>query len=148
MEAKGCAKCITWKESRRHFYWATRARVARSSALAKIAKADPDATFEYRSRLLDNLASIDSTTSYSEAAAKLERLDLTKTVAQTKADRLVRELFDMINQDRMAAVNGIVRLVDNLTDGEKATLQAVLQDSAKHMPGMSCRTLPCFRDIS
>jgi acetyl-CoA carboxylase/biotin carboxylase 1 len=112
------------------------------SASANIAEADPDATFEYRSRLLDNLVSI------GEAATKLERLDLAKIVGQTKADRLLRELFDMINQDRTAAVDGIVRLVDDLTDEEKATLQAVLQHLAKHMPGMSYRTLRCFRNVA
>ena len=137
MEAKGCAKSVAWKDSRRHFYWATRARVARSLALAKIAEADPDTTFEYRSRLLDNLTSIDPTTPYREAATQLERLDLSKTVAQIKADRLVHQLFEMINQDRTAAVDGIARLVDSLTSEEKAMLQAVLQDSARHLPGVS-----------
>jgi len=127
---------------------ATQARVARSSALAKIAEADPDTTFEYRSRLLNNLASIDSTTPCSEAATKLERLNLTKTLGQTKADGLVRQLFDMIDQDRTAAVDGMVRLVDNLTDGARASLQAVLQDSAKHMPGMSYQMLRRFGDVA
>lgn len=98
-------------------------------------------------RPLNNVASIDSTTPYSEAATKLERLDLTKTLGQTKADRLVRQLFDTINinQDRMAAAGGIVRLV---TDEEKVALQGALQDSAKHMPGMSYQMLRCFGDVT
>src|SRR5262249_36000506 len=106
MEAKGCAKSMMWKDARRHFYWAVRARVARSSALAKIAEANPDATFEYRSRLLDNLACIEPTTSYPEAAAKLEQLDISKTIAQIRSDRLAQELLQMINKDRAATVNG------------------------------------------
>ena len=108
-------------------------RVAWSSA---IAEANPDATFEYRSRLLDNLVSI------GEAATNLN--DLISPRLLTRADRFVRELFDMMNQDRMAAVVGIVRLVDNLTDEEKATHQAVLQHSAKHMPRYVVRNASMF----
>jgi acetyl-CoA carboxylase/biotin carboxylase 1 len=136
MEAKGCAKPVVWKDARRVFYWAIRARVARSSALAKIAEANPDATYESRSKLLDSLACITPTTDHREAAAKLEQLDITKTVTQIKADGLVRNLLQMINQDRKAAMDGLARLVDNLTDEEKIALQTVLNES-KHVPGAS-----------
>ena len=82
MEAKGCAKPAVWKDARRHFYWAVRGRVARSSALAQLAEANPESTFEYRSRLLNSIAFVDKTTDPRIAAETLEKLDLTPTVAQ------------------------------------------------------------------
>lgn len=72
------------KDARRCFYWAVRARVVCSSALAVIAEASPGTTLEYRSRLLESIASIDSTTDLREAAEKLEQLDLTKIVTQLR----------------------------------------------------------------
>jgi acetyl-CoA carboxylase/biotin carboxylase 1 len=66
LEAKGCAKPMVWPQARRHFYWAVRARVARSRALCSLAEADPNASYEYRSRLLDTLTSKGSETSYHE----------------------------------------------------------------------------------
>ena len=145
MEAKGCAKSVVWKDARRMFYWAVRARVARSAALAKIAEAKPDATLDYRTKLLDSLASIDSKTDHREAAARLEQLDITKTATQLKADCLVHDLLQMVNQDRKAAMDGLARLLDNLTNEEKATLQGVLQDSS-HSPGMCCKQKFCSRN--
>ncbi|KAF7370658.1 hypothetical protein MSAN_00698800 [Mycena sanguinolenta] len=76
MEAKGCAKPAVWKDARRHFYWAVRSRVARSAALADIAAASPGTTFEYRSRLLNSIATIDSSTPPRVVAEKLEKVGL------------------------------------------------------------------------
>jgi acetyl-CoA carboxylase/biotin carboxylase 1 len=129
MEAKGCAKPTQWKNARRHFYWAVRARVARSAALADLAEASPDSTFEYRVRLLDSVASLEPTTDYREVSEKLDKLDLTPTVAQLKADHLTRQLIELSKEDRKATMDGLLRLVDHLSEEDRASLVSVLQTS-------------------
>ncbi|KAH9951182.1 acetyl CoA carboxylase [Amylocystis lapponica] len=140
LEAKGCAKAMVWKGARRHFYWATRAKIARTAAMVQLAEASPDSTVEYRARLLETLAQIDSTTVYRTMAETLEALDLSATVAQLKADHLMRSMLALAHKDRKATVDGLVRLVDNLTDDEKATLISALQNSSRS-PG-STPSLP------
>ncbi|TFY80056.1 hypothetical protein EWM64_g3963 [Hericium alpestre] len=134
MEAKGCARPAVWKEARRHFYWAARARIARSSALAQLAAASPDATLEYRTKLLDSLAQLDSTANNRTIAEALEALDLKSTVAQLKSDHLARQLLQTTQEDRKAVLDNLVRLVDHLGEEEKVTLIAALQQS-KGSPG-------------
>jgi acetyl-CoA carboxylase / biotin carboxylase 1 len=129
MEAKGCAKSAVWKDARRKFYWAVRARVALSSASAKIAVATPDSTHDYRIRLLYSLASIDPTTDHRGIAEALEKLDLSRTLASLKADHLLRRLLDIANEDRKATMDGLIRLVDELSEDEKTNLGAALQNS-------------------
>jgi len=131
MEAKGCAKAMVWKGARRHFYWATRAKLARTAAMAQLADASPNSTVEYRARLLESLASIDSTTDYRQMAEMLEALDLMATVAQLKADHLMRSMLALAQEDRKATMDGLVRLVDNLSEDEKATLVSALQNSSR-----------------
>ena len=135
MEAKGCAKAMVWKDARRRFYWAVRSKVAWSSAIAKLTEASPESTYEYRSRLLQTLSEVDMSGDRRVAAEKLESLDLTATVAQLKADHLVRRLLAISHEDRKATINGLVRLVDNLSDDEKTTLVSALQGSGRS-PGM------------
>lgn len=134
MEAKGCAKPTVWKDARRHFYWAVRARVARSSALAQLAEANPESTLEYRTRLLSSIAFVDKTTDPRTAAETLEKLDLIPTVAQLKSDYLMRRLLDMAQLDRKAMMNSLTRLADNLSDDDRTSLISVLQ-SAGRSPG-------------
>lgn len=134
MEAKGCAKPTVWKNSRRHFYWAVRARVARSAALALLLEASPGTTFEYRSGLLDSIASIEPTTDYREVAETLEKLDLTKTVMELKTDDLMRRLVEMTHLDRKSTMDGLMRLADTLSEEERTELVSVLQN-APRSPG-------------
>jgi len=141
MEAKGCAKPTEWKNTRRHFYWATRARVARSAALADLAEASPGSTFEYRTRLLDSVASLEPTTDYREVADKLDKLDLTPTLTQLKADQLTRRLIELAKEDRKAAMSGLLRLVDHLSEEDRASLVGALQS-----PG-SPRTFTFFQSL-
>lgn len=136
MEAKGCAKPAEWKTARRFFYWATRARVARSTALKTLAEASPDTTYEYRSRLLNNLTGIQPPTDYQEEAEAIEKLDLTATIAQLKADYLARRLVELTKEDRKAALDGFLRFADGLSDDERAAVIGVLQ-SAPRSPGLS-----------
>lgn len=127
MEAKGCAKPAVWKNARRHFYWAVRARVARSAALNDIAEASPGATFEYRSRLLNSVASLEPTTDYRQVAETLEDLDLSQTITQLKTDHLMRSLIELTKEDRKATMDGFVRLADQLSEEDRASLISVLQ---------------------
>lgn len=136
MEAKGCAKPAVWKDARRHFYWAVRARVARSSALALLEEASPESTPEYRQRLLNSISFVDKTTDFRTAAEALERLDLTATVAQLKSDFLMRRLLDMAQLDRKAMMASLVRLSDNLSDDDRITLISALQNTGRS-PGKS-----------
>ncbi|KIY63781.1 hypothetical protein CYLTODRAFT_493632 [Cylindrobasidium torrendii FP15055 ss-10] len=128
MEAKGCAKAAVWKESRRHFYWAARARIARTAALAEMSEASPGASFEYRNKLLETLAEIDASSSHREVAEKLETLDLTATMSQLRADHLLRRLIEATKSDRKATMDGLTRLADNLTQEERSALIGVLQN--------------------
>jgi acetyl-CoA carboxylase/biotin carboxylase 1 len=136
MEAKGCAKPAVWKNARRHFYWAVRARIASSAALADIADASPGATYKYRLRLLNSLAGIEPTTEYRVIAEKLEGLDLTQTISQLRADHLARRFIDLTQEDRKAAMTGLMRLADNLSEEERASLISVLQNASRS-PGTS-----------
>lgn len=126
---------MEWKDARRRFYWAVRAKVAWSSAIAQLEVASPESTYEYRERLLQSLTSIDSTTERRVVAETLEALDLKPTVAQLKADHLMRSMIALAHEDRKATVSGLVRLVDNLADDEKAVLLAALQNSSRS-PGV------------
>jgi hypothetical protein len=135
MEAKGCAKPAVWKDARRKFYWAVRARVARSAALADLTEASPSSTSEYRSRLLDSLASIDATMEDRQVAETLEKLDLSQTVSQLKGDYLIRRMIELTKEDRKAALSGLTRLADNLSDEERNSLISVLQNATRS-PGM------------
>jgi acetyl-CoA carboxylase / biotin carboxylase 1 len=137
MEAKGCAKPIVWKESRRYFYWATRARVARSNALAQLADASPSQPREYREQLLHELCGVNGKTDHRIAAGRLENLDLSPIIALLKGENVVHQFLG----DRKSMIDGFVRLVDHLSEDEKATVLAALRNT-NASPGLSdSRTL-------
>lgn len=135
MEAKGCAKPATWKDARRHFYWAVRARVARSNALSLIAEADPTASYQYRSDLLHSLAKVEPDADYRQVAEAIEQLDLSPTLAQLKSDHLVHQMIQLTKEDRKAALDGFARFADTFTDEERASLVALLK-SPTRSPGI------------
>jgi acetyl-CoA carboxylase / biotin carboxylase 1 len=130
MEAKGCAKPAKWKEARRYFYWATRARVARSALIEALSEASPDSSFEYRSNLLDSLAAIEPGMDNREIAAKLDKLDLDATLARLRADHLVRRMIELTQTDRKAAMDGLVRLADNFSEDERAAIVNAFQSAS------------------
>jgi acetyl-CoA carboxylase/biotin carboxylase 1 len=132
MEAKGCAKPAVWKDARRYFYWAVRARVAKSSVLAKLAEAAPNSTYEYRSQLLESLANITATSDNRAVAESVEKIDLSKTLAQLRVDDLLRRARDITNQDRAATMDGLIRLFGELTEDERLTLATALQNTGRH----------------
>ena len=140
MEAKGCAKPVVWKESRRYFYWATRARLARSNALAQLAVAGPNQSREYRERLLYELSGVNRESDHRITAERLDNLDLSSIIALLKGENVVQQLLG----DRKSLIDGFVRLVDYLSEDEKVTMLAALKN-ANASPGSSnSRTLFCY----
>ncbi|KAF8141976.1 acetyl-CoA carboxylase [Boletus edulis] len=134
MEAKGCAKPATWKETRRFFYWALRARLARSEALAQLADSNPEATPELLQKLLDSLISTVDRSDNRALANTLEELDLTSTLVRLRTDCLLQRFFEVAQQDRKASIDGLVRLVDSLTYDERQVLQSALQNTRSPGP--------------
>ena len=132
MEAKGCAKPVVWKESRRYFYWATRARLARSNALAQLAAASPNQPREYREQLLYELCGVNGESDHRTAAQRLENVDLSPYIALIKSENVVQQLLG----DRKSLIDGLVRLVDYLSEDEKATVLAALRNT-NASPGLS-----------
>ncbi len=140
MEAKGCAKAMTWKDARRRFYWAVRSKVARSAAMAELEEASPESTYEYRAQLLESIGGIGKESEPRAIAEALEKVDLTNTLTQLKADYLARQMLELASEDKKATVDGLVRVLDNLGDEEKLALIHALQNSNRS-PG----EYPSFR---
>ena len=132
MEAKGCAKPAVWKEARRNFYWATRARLARSNALGLLTAASPSQSREYLKQLLNDLSGVDEKSDHRAAAEALEDLDLSSTIAQLKGEHIAQQLLG----DRKSLIDGFVRLADCLSEDEKATMLAALKNT-NTSPGRS-----------
>ena len=142
MEAKGCAKPAVWKEARRHFYWATRARVARSNALGLLTAASPSQSREYLKQLLNDLSGVDEKSDHRAAAEALENIDLLSTIAQLKGEHIAQQFLG----DRKSLIDGFVKLADCLSEDEKATVLAALRNTNTNTsPGPSdSRTLYIF----
>ncbi|KAG9309487.1 ClpP/crotonase-like domain-containing protein [Chiua virens] len=135
MEAKGCAKPAVWKETRRFFYWALRARLARSEALAQLADSNPEATPELLEKLLDSLVSAAVDRSDNRALANaLVELDLMSTLVRLRTDCLLQRFLEVAQQDRKASIDGLVRLVDTLSYDERQALHSALQNTRSPGP--------------
>jgi len=132
MEAKGCAKPIVWKESRRYFYWATRARLAYSNTLAQLAAASPSKSREYHEQFLYELTGVNGQSDH--------------RIAVLKRENVVQQLLG----DRKSLIDGLVRLVDHLSEDEKDTVLAALgnPNASQPSPGPSdsCTLLSYFTD--
>jgi acetyl-CoA carboxylase/biotin carboxylase 1 len=137
MEAKGCARPAVWKEARRYFYWATRARLARSNALAVFAAASPSQSREYLEQLLDELSGVSGKSDHRAAAEALENLDLSSSIAQLRGEHIVQQLLG----DRKALIDGFVRLADYLSEDEKAAVLAALRNTNASPGPSESRTL-------
>lgn len=132
MEAKGCAKPAVWKDARRLFYWAFRSRIARSTALGALAKASPGASFEYRLKLVNSLASIEPGADDREVAEKLEALDISQNVRQHEADYLLHNLIRLTQDDKNAALNALTRLTESLSEDERLSLINALYNAPRN----------------
>lgn len=130
MEAKGCAKPAEWKNARRYFYWALRARVARSTALARIQAASPQLSSEERSDVVDSLIPGVDPEDRRAVAEALEAVDLAPTLSKLKAADVARQMVDLVLSDRKAALEGFARSLESLNEDEKARLVKLIQSSA------------------
>ena len=132
MEAQGCAKPAVWKDARRYFYWALRARIARSDLLEQIEEANPDMEPEERAVLLDSLIPATDLSDNRALAEVLEQLDITPTLVKLKADRLLDHFAEVAEDNRKASLDGLVRIIDSLSDDEKMFVQAAVQNSVRY----------------
>ena len=128
MEAKGCAKPTIWKNARRHFYWALRAKLARSKLLNALISANPSSAISENQRLIDSLLP-ESPISTQEVAETLERADVSDTLTRMRSDALVVALRGLVVKDRKAALEGIARVLEELSEEEKSGLGEVLMRS-------------------
>lgn len=127
MEAKGCAKRMEWPNARRYFYWAIRGRVARSSALAKLAEADPSLTYDQRREILESSLSLESGASPQAVAKAYETVDLKKTISKLKSEHLLSRLSALAEEDKQAAVDGLTKLISGLGEDTKSALLSALR---------------------
>ncbi|CAE6428799.1 unnamed protein product [Rhizoctonia solani] len=131
MAAKGCAQPAVWKNARRHFYWALRARLARNAALAVISEASPDSLPAYRARLLESLVPSDvDHNDKRKLAEALEALDLTTTLNSVRHAEITHKIVELAQSHRKATVEGMLRVIDTLTDEEKAAITGALHASS------------------
>jgi len=127
MEAKGCAKRMEWTNARRHFYWAVRGRVARSSALGKLAEADPSLTYDQRREILEDLLSLDPGTSPQAIAEAYEAIDLKHKISKLKSEHLLGKLLAFAEEDKQATIDGLTRLISGLGEDTKSALLSALR---------------------
>ncbi|KAG0694582.1 acetyl-CoA carboxylase [Suillus ampliporus] len=131
MEAKGCAKPAVWKDARRYFYWALRARIARSDLLGQLEDGNPGIEPEERAALLDSLIPATDLSDNRALAEVLEQLDITPTLTKLKADHLLNHFAEVAEENPKASLDGLVRIIDGLSDDEKVFLQSAIQNSVR-----------------
>jgi acetyl-CoA carboxylase / biotin carboxylase 1 len=128
MEAKGCAKACVWKNARRCFYWALRARLARSYALAQLEAASPKSTYEYRNSLLEGMVAHVDPSNHERMTEALEALNLTETLTHLRNTEVARQMAALLQSNRKSALDGLVRIAHEvLSDEERGALLAALQ---------------------
>jgi len=127
MEAKGCAKRMEWTNARRYFYWAVRGRVARSSALAKLAEANPSLTYDQRRGILEGSLSLAPGASPEAVAEAYEKVDLKRTISKVKSEYLFGKLLALAEEDRQTTVDGLAKLISGLGENTKSALLSTLQ---------------------
>jgi acetyl-CoA carboxylase / biotin carboxylase 1 len=144
MEAKGCAKPAVWKDARRYFYWALRARIARSDLLELIEGVNPELEPEERATLLDSLIPATDLSDNRALAEVLEQLNITPTLVKLKTDHLLNHFTEVAEDDRKASLDGLVRIIDSLSDDEKMFVQSAIQNSVRFAGKLI--TLSCWID--
>lgn len=118
---------MEWANARRHFYWAVRSRVARSSALCKLAEADPSLTYDQRREILEDSLSLDPRASPQAIAEAYEAVDLKQTVSKLKSEHLLGKLLALAEEDKQTTVDGLTRLISGLGEDTKSALLSALR---------------------
>lgn len=128
MEAKGCAKPAVWKNARRYFYWALRAKLQRIKFLNQIVAASPGNTPDGANKLLSSLLPPAINAKDHRAVSEaLEAIDLEPTLLELRSANVTRQVKDFLSSgNRKAALAGLINVVDSLNDEERVTLQTAL----------------------
>lgn len=142
MEAKGCAKASVWKDARRRFYWLLRARLARTKALKQLEEANPETTAEYRSQVLTTLTHTEGDSEVQQIAETLEKVDLAPVLSRLRSEHIMSSLRRAAQHDRKATVLGLIQLVDEMTEDEKASVLTAVQNRGVEV--FSCNSMIGF----
>ena len=118
---------MEWANARRYFYWAVRGRVARSSALGKLAEADPSLTSDRRREILEDSLSLDPGASPQAVAEACETVDLKQTISKLKSEHLLNKLLVLADEDKQATVDGLMKLISGLGEDTKSALLSSLR---------------------
>ena len=118
---------MEWINARRYFYWAVRGRVARSSALGKLAEANPSLTCDQRRELLEGLLSLDPGASPQAVTKAYEAVDLKQIISRLKNEYLLSKLLALAEEDKRATVESLTRLVSGLGENAKSALLSALR---------------------
>ena len=118
---------MEWTNARRYFYWAVRGRVAQSSALGKLAEADPSLTSDQRRQILEDSLPPDSEASPQALAKAYEAVDLKQTISKLKSEHLLGKLLALTEEDKQATVDGLAKLISGLGEDTKSALMASLR---------------------
>ncbi|KAG2125019.1 hypothetical protein DEU56DRAFT_983381 [Suillus clintonianus] len=62
-------------------------------------------------------------------AEVLEQLDISPALSKLKADHLLSHFAEVAEDDRMASLDCLVRIIDSLSDDKKMSLQSAIQNS-------------------
>lgn len=118
---------MEWTNARRYFYWAVRGRVARSSALGKLAEADPSLTSDQRRQILEDLLSLGSGASPQTLAKAYEAVNLNQTISRLRSEYLLGKLLALAEEDKQATVDGLTKLISGLGEDTKSALLTSLR---------------------
>jgi acetyl-CoA carboxylase/biotin carboxylase 1 len=129
MQAKGCAKPMTWQNARRHFYWSLRGRLARERALAEMSKANPNLSHESMVDILNDLLPAEDLEPRT-LAEHLESLNLEATLSQLRSKFVSQQISTLASLDRKALVSGMTNLLGKLSEDEKAAVLLALHPSS------------------
>jgi acetyl-CoA carboxylase/biotin carboxylase 1 len=129
MEAKGCAKPLVWKNARRHFYWALRARLARDKALAEISRANPRLSYDSLVAQLDLLLPQGLNSDLRAVAEQIEGLKLDSTLVQLRSNYALQQMDLLALHDRKSLLSGVSRLIGSLSEEERTSVLMALQST-------------------
>ena len=118
---------MEWTNARRYFYWSVRGRVPRSSALGKLAEANPSLTYDQRREILDDLLSLDPGASPQAVAEAYEAVDLRETISRLRSEYLLGELVILAEGDKQATIDGLTKLISGLGGDTKSALLSALR---------------------
>jgi acetyl-CoA carboxylase/biotin carboxylase 1 len=77
----------------------------------------------------------------------LEKLDITATVTRLKGESLARRLVAVGQEDRKAALDALVRLMNNLPDDDRSHLLDALANSNRSPGGLTLAMTNASTDV-